>query len=529
MKDFTNLIYDISQTKSVKEKTEFITRYFQSQSPENAVWGLFFLCGYKIKRLIGPQKLFQWCIELSHLPEWIALESYAAVGDLAEAIALLMTVDQDSKKEDNRSLHAWMNDNILPLQSFENEKQKEQIVKFWKELDVRGIFVLNKILTGALRIGVSQTLTIQGLSKALQIPKEALEQKLMGHWSPSKEFFENLSLSDGNQLHLNPYPFYLASPLEKSLEELGDPQEWMAEWKWDGIRAQCIHRNGQAAIWSRGNELISSQFPEILEAIKTLESGTVLDGEILAFKEGKPLPFGQLQKRLGIKKVTKTLIESVPVIYMIYDILERKGHDVRKKTLYLRRSLFEMGLKDDRLKISPLIAFQSWDEIKAKRKEAESNGTEGLLLKKLNSSYGSGRKKGNWWKYKIDPKTMDVVLIYAQPGHGWRANLYTDYTFGIWDEGQLVPIAKAYSGLSNEEILRLDKWIRKNTVEKFGPVRKVKPEQVFEIAFDGIQVSKRHRSGLAVRFPRIARWRTDKPPEECDTLENIKDLLNGQI
>lgn len=499
-----------------------MAEYFEKMPFEDSAWALFFLSGHKIKRLIGSRKLFEWCQEAVNLPTWLIQESYDAVGDIAETIALLCSVN-DENFDNRRSLSQWLNEKILPLHEMDAAEQKKKIIQYWQELDHSGIFILNKILTGSLRIGVSQLLTIQALSKAFKVPKEILSLRLMGNWNPSSVFFQRLTvLQDPTDVHLNPYPFFLASPLNKPVEDLGDVHEWMAEWKWDGIRAQCINRAGHVAIWSRGNELISDQFPEIVEAIKKIASGTVLDGEILAFANGRPLPFGELQKRLGRKKVTSAMMQSVPIVYMIYDILEEKGIDVRKKSFMERRALFENWKMDERILVSPQVFFNKWSELEEKRREAKTNGTEGLMLKRKRSLYGVGRRRGNWWKYKVDPKTIDAVLLYAQPGQGWRANLYTDYTFAVWTENEWVPIAKAYSGLSKDEIAQLDKWIRKNTQEKFGPVRKVKPEQVFEIAFDGIQTSSRHKSGIAMRFPRIQRWRHDKLPNECDTLEGIK-------
>lgn len=525
MKKFADLFDKIDQTKSTKEKVEYIKDYFLNVSPDDAAWALYFLCGNKLKRLIGPSKLFEWSIEAAHLPSWLVYESYAVVGDLAETAALLLQQKEEESNVKKISLSEWINNRILPLQNLVYEEQKEKILQYWQELDQRSCFILNKILTGSLRVGVSQQLTIQALSRALNISKETLSQRLMGTWNPSPDFFESLKKTEDiySKSHLNPYPFFLASPILEPLEDLGNVEDWIAEWKWDGIRAQCVNREGNAAIWSRGNELISVQFPEIIGALKNLEGGIVLDGEILAYEGKRPLPFGELQKRLGRKKVSKSLIESIPIIFMIYDLLEFDYEDIRKRPYIDRRKILERweGL-DPKITISPLVNFNSWEELRLRRIEALKNNTEGLILKKKNSAYGVGRRRGSWWKFKIDPKTVDAILIYAQPGQGWRANLYTDYTFGIWHDNELVPIAKAYSGLSQEEIIEMDRWIRKNTLEKFGPVRKVKPEQVFEIAFEGIQVSSRHKSGIAFRFPRILRWRKDKPASECDTLDNIK-------
>lgn len=518
MKEFALLIEKIEQTKSTKEKTFLIQRYFETAPSSEAAWALFFLSGNKLKRIIGPSLLYEWAIDTLDLPSWLIDESYGAVGDLAETIALLMPKNKNTV---DYSLSDLIHKELLPLEKEEKEVQKRKIIEFWNHLETSSIFILNKILTGSLRIGVSHLLTIQALSQALKVPKEIISQRLMGQWSPSAAFFDSLKLPlDPEVSHLNPYPFYLASPLQESLESLGSPKDWFAEWKWDGIRGQGIHRDGKAAIWSRGNELVTYQFPEIAELLLKLPEGTVLDGEILAYQKGMPLPFGELQKRLGRKKVTSSMIENVPLVFMVYDLLEYQHQDIRKKPLCERRALFEKW-ESEKLIISPLIPFDDWKDIEKRREEALTNNTEGLLLKKKNSPYLNGRRRGNWWKFKVDPKTIDAVLMYAQPGQGWRANLYTDYTFGVFKDQELVPIAKAYSGLSMDEIYLLDKWIRKNTLEKFGSVRRVRLEQVFEIAFEGMQKSSRHKSGVAVRFPRISRWRTDKPINECDTLEQV--------
>lgn len=522
MEQFCELFDKIDQTKSTREKVYYMQEYFSKASPEDAAWALFFLSGQKLKRLIGPSKLYDWMLEIVSFPPWIALEAYSVVGDLAETIALL--IPRKDRYISSISLSEWVN-RILLLRNCSSDQQKESILQFWQELDQRGIFILNKIMTGSLRVGVSHLLTLQALSKTLSVSKETLSQRLMGNWTPTAEFFESLKRDEDQTFgsHLNPYPFYLASPIAEPLEDLGDINDWIVEWKWDGIRAQIVNRDGKVAIWSRGNELITYQFPEVAEVMQKCESGTVLDGEILAYQNGKPLPFSELQKRLGRKKVTPAMISSIPIIYMIYDILEYHGKDIRRTPLTERRALFENWTDlDPKVKISPKVSINSWNNLREKRKEASSYITEGLILKRKTSPYGIGRRRGNWWKYKIDPHTIDLVLIYAQPGQGGRANLYTDYTFGVWHQGKLIPITKAYFGLSKEEITELDRWIRKNTEEKFGPVRQVKSEQVFEIAFEGIQRSSRHKSGLALRFPRISRWRKDKLISECDSLEQIK-------
>jgi DNA ligase 1 len=285
-------------------------------------------------------------------------------------------------------------------------------------------------------------------------------------------------------------------------------------------------------IWSRGEELITERFPEIARAALSLVSdGSVLDGEILAWRDGRPLPFALLQRRIGRKSLTEKILAEAPAVFLAYDLLEEGGRDLRERPLAERRDGLEARLERGRpvLLLSPRLEAPSWAAAEGLRGEARERGVEGLMLKSLGSPYGTGRRRGDWWKWKIEPYRFDAVLLYAQPGHGRRANLLTDYTFGVWSEGELVTIAKAYSGLSDPEILALDGWIRQHTVQKFGPVRSVEPVQVFEIACEGIAPSPRHRSGIAVRFPRMARWRTDKRPEDADTLEQVRGLAQGLL
>lgn len=522
MRRFATLFEEIDQTQSTNEKVQHIKNYFLESSDADSAWALFFLSGHRLKRLITSRMLLEWSQRIITIPEWLLAESYASVGDTAETIALLLPRKETGQQLDY-SLAEWMEKLIKPLQFLSAAEQEKQILGFWNELSTKEIFILNKILTGSFRVGVSSLLTLKGLSLALDVPRETLSQRVMGTWTPTADFFEGLRSKGENHKYLNPYPFYLAYPFEDDLKSLGTPQEWIIEWKWDGIRGQAVVRDGTAALWSRGNELISHQFPELIEAFKTLPEGTVLDGEIVAYTEGQPLLFAELQKRLGRKNVSKEMIDKVPISFIVYDVLEYKGEDIRSWPLSRRRELFkELAFTSSKFVISEEVEGESWDKILQLRLTARERSTEGLMLKKRDSVYGVGRQKGSWWKYKVDPMTIDAVLLYAQAGSGRRANLFTDYTFGVWKDKELIPITKAYSGLDQSEIKELDNWIRKNTDEKFGPVRKVKAHYVFEIAFEGIQLSSRHKSGVALRFPRIARWRKDKPCEECDTLDIIK-------
>jgi DNA ligase-1 len=523
MRKFAALFDKIDQVQSTNEKVLHIKNYFASCSDEDGAWALFFLSGHRIKRLISSRMLLEWSLDLIKFPPWLIEEAYASVGDTAETISLLLPRKETGDSANDLSLSEWMETILKPLQLEPLEKKKDKILFFWKELSTKEIFILNKILTGSFRMGISSLLTLKALSQAIDVPREILSQRVMGNWEPSGEFFKSLKSPEIDKKLLNPYPFYLAYPFEGSLEALGQLSDWFIEWKYDGIRGQAVIGEEGAALWSRGNELISGQFPELIEAFKKIPPGTILDGEILAYSKGRPLPFAELQKRLGRKNVSKSMIENVPIVFMAYDILEYNGIDLRIKPMLERREILQnLTFLSPRIKLSELILGTEWEQITSLRLQSREKGVEGLMLKKMDSLYGVGRQKGYWWKYKVEPMTIDAVLIYAQAGTGRRANLFTDYTFAVWKENELIPIAKAYSGLDQKEIDELDKWIRRNTEEKFGPVRKVKPFYAFEIAFEGIQISNRHKSGVALRFPRILRWRKDKTIEECDTLESIK-------
>jgi DNA ligase-1 len=390
-------------------------------------------------------------------------------------------------------------------------------------------FVWNKLITGGFRVGVSQKLVTRALSQFSGIEEAAIAHRLMGEWTPTPDTYRQMLSADTADTDISrPYPFYLAYPLDQAIEKLGAVAQWHAEWKWDGIRAQVIKRADRLFIWSRGEELVTEKYPEIKAAGLKLPDGTVIDGEILPWKEDQPLHFSQLQRRIGRKNISRKIMETVPVVLMAYDLLERNSEDVRQQELGWRyENLVELiaRVSDSRLICSPKVEGTRWDTLALAKSKARRLGVEGLMLKRLSSNYGVGRKRGDWWKWKVDPLTVDAVLIYAQSGHGRRSGLYTDYTFGIWDQDKLVPFAKAYSGLTDEEIRQVDRFIRAHTVERFGPVRAVKPELVFEIAFEDVRESSRHKSGVAVRFPRILRWRTDKKTDEADSIETVRSLL----
>ncbi len=495
---------------------------------------MYFLIGRKPRQVVATGRMRAWAAGAAGVEDWLFQESYDAVGDIAETIALLLPPPERSS---DRPLAEWVERRLLPLRGKGEDDQRAAMLDAWRELDDRQRFAWNKLISGGFRVGVSQQLVTRALGEAGGIDPAVVAHRLMGDWEPTPEFFAGLMARDAADADISrPYPFFLAYALEQPLEDLGDRAEWQAEWKWDGIRSQLIRRGGRTFLWSRGEELVTERYPELAAVGDALPDGTAIDGEILPWSEGNVLPFAQLQRRIGRKAVTKAILAQVPVVIMAYDLLELGGEDIRGRPLEQRRAALaervaalgaEFPTLAHRLRLSPIVEAPSWDELAGAWADSRAMQAEGLMLKRRDSVYGVGRRRGDWWKWKVQPHTIDAVLIAAQRGNGKRASLYTDYTFGVWDreKGTLVSIAKAYSGLTDAEILQVDAFVRRNMVEKFGPVRTVKPELVFELAFEGLNHSSRHKSGIAVRFPRILRWRTDKPAAEADSLDSVRALL----
>ena len=525
MKDFSILISRLDQSNKTNDKLAALQTFLSVASAADKVWAIALFTHRRPKRQVSTRQLREWCIELSEIPEWLFEESYHAVGDLAETIALLIP---HSHSVDTTNLSDWIY-KLMLLKGLSDADKKEMIQDSWTKLSKDECFIFNKILTGGFRIGVSQNLISNALALHLDKDKSYIAHALMGNWDPATITFEQLFDSDTAAEDVSkPYPFFLAHPFEKETDALGDPEQWQVEWKWDGIRGQLIRRGGETFIWSRGEELVTDKFPELADLGDCLPDGTALDGEILCFADGSPLPFNLLQTRIGRKTVSKKLLTEAPVSFLTYDLLEFEGKDIRQEPLAERRkkleSLFDQ-VAHPKFELSIPIEEKNWVDYAALREKSRNYFAEGFMLKHKDSSYDVGRKRGSWWKWKIDPLTIDGVMLYAQKGHGRRADLYSDYTFAVWDGDLLVPFAKAYSGLTDAEMQQVDAFVKKNTKERFGPVRTVTPELVFEIAFEGIQNSPRHKSGIALRFPRISRWRKDKPKEEANTLADLKDLL----
>jgi DNA ligase 1 len=523
MKYFTKLFTELDQTTKTLGKIKALVEYFENASDQDKLWAIALLSHRRPKRTVNATYLAQWANELSGVPDWLFYECHAVVGDLAETITLMLP---DEFEPTDFSLTYWI-DFIKALEPVDVSEKKDRILWAWRRLNESERFVFNKLITGGFRIGVSQQLMVKALAKHSNVKETVVAHKLMGNWSPDIDTFDDLIFSEEGTDISKPYPFYLAYALDQDVSALGDPNEWFAERKWDGIRGQVIVRNGQLFVWSRGEELVTDKYPEYHVMVGLVPEGTVIDGEILPFRNDLPMTFNHLQTRIGRKSVTPKLLKEVPVSFVAYDILEWQGQDIRTWPMEDRRKILEEICCHNStvLRLSQLVPFHTWEELAAERLRSREFLSEGIMLKRKNSIYRNGRRRGDWWKWKIDPFTIDAVMIYAMRGHGRRANLYTDYTFAVWDGDQLVPFTKAYSGLTDEEIREVDRWVKQNTTDRFGPVRSVKPELVFEIAFEGINRSSRHKSGIALRFPRMARWRRDKRASEANTISDLNALL----
>ena len=583
MRRFAQLFDDLDGTTSTTAKVQLLVDYFRHAQAADAAWAVYFLCGGRPQRLVTTRRLRELACRVSGMAPWLFEACYERVGDLAETIALVVWPahadplktephGSDGGMEDNEGLAQWVEQRILGLRLLDPELQDRRIETAWKALDVRGRFLFIKLIAGGFRVGVSRLLVQRAVAQVSGLESGLIAQRLMGwtdkRFQPTAQHYADLmapvgSASSPHDLGSQPYPFFLAHPWELQTPDghegaLGEVGQWMVEWKYDGIRAQVIRRQGQCWIWTRGEELVTPRFPEVSQAAAGWPDGTVLDGELLAWPDGsdRPLPFQQLQQRITRQRLTPKILQQIPVCFVAYDLLEEEGVDCRGLPQQQRRSRLE-SLADARgIRVADQLIASSWQACSQWRTQARNRGVEGLMLKHRQSPYGIGRRKeqgaglAGWLKWKLEPYTVDAVLMYAQAGHGKRAGLYTDYTFAVWSRPpadlqeaqevaeaiarrqppvagalQLVSLAKAYSGLTQAEITRLDKIIRQTTVEKFGPVRSVKPQLVFELGFEAMQRSARHRSGWALRFPRILRWRHDKLLHEADSILTLHSLL----
>ncbi len=564
MKAFSRLYADLDASGSTSHKVDSMVRYLRDAPPADAAWATYFLAGGKPRQIVPARSLREAARQVSGLPEWLVDESYSSVGDLAETIAHLLP---EAQACESIGLSRWMDERLLPLRGAPAEVGIEALKTWWSQLDWNGRFALNKLITGGLRVGVSKQLVVRALAEVAGLEATLIAQRMIGYTDtrrmPDAQRYlaliapvaEGMAvLATGGQ----PYPFFLAHPLQGEVASLGALQDWQAEWKWDGIRAQLVMRGEQVWLWSRGEELITERFPEIERAARQLAgapaldgpgpdglvlNSLVLDGEVLAWDvaRSRPLPFAALQRRITRKTLTAAIAREAPAVFVAYDLLESGGQDWRDRPLAARRAQLERLLGapiNELVRLSPVLAASDWPELATLRESSRERGVEGFMLKRRSSAYGMGRTRAegvDWWKWKVEPYSIDAVLVYAQRGHGRRASLYTDYTFALWSraagEGSelpaLLPFAKAYSGLTDDEITQVDAVIRRTVVEKFGPVRSVTPTLVFELGFEGISHSPRHKSGVAVRFPRILRWRTDKTVDQANTLADLHALLGS--
>jgi DNA ligase-1 len=527
MKAFANLVTRLGTSTKTNEKLDALTDYFRTAPSADKVWVIALFSGRRPKRIINSGLLQQWCIELTGLPEWLFAECYHTVGDLGETIALLLPAPQ--MESSNQDLSKIIK-RFTEIDTKDEPAKKEFVTSSWSQMNKDERFVFNKLLTGNFRIGVSQKTIVNALAITVKLEESVIAHRISGNWDPFTVTFEDLFSEEARIDHSRPYPFCLAYAVQDEVNTLGAEEDWLAEWKWDGIRGEIIKRNDEIFVWSRGEELMTEKFPEYSALSELLPNGIALDGEIIPSIESKPLPFALLQTRIGRKNVTKKNLQEAPIAFFAYDIMEKDGEDIRELPLEKRRAILEEivnAVGHPVLLVSPAIGFKTWEQLSQVRESSRDMGAEGIMLKRKSSPYHTGRKVGDWWKWKIDPLVIDAVMIYAQKGHGRRSNLYTDYTFAVKDGDKLVSFAKAYSGLTDEEFRQVDAFVKRNSIEKFGPVRTVKPELVFEIAFEGIAASKRHKSGVALRFPRINRWRKDKKIDEINTLEDLKNMLDA--
>jgi DNA ligase-1 len=531
MKAFAALVSKIGTTTKTNDKLDALVEYFSIADDKDKVWVIAIFSGRRPKRLVNSTQLATYCVEVANIPFWMFDECWHTVGDLGETIALLLPDNEaeiKEKREDERPLYYYIEE-LKRLEKEEESVRKSFIKSAWAEMTSSERFVFNKLITGNFRIGVSQKLMVNALAKTAAVEPSIIAHRISGNWDPSIVRFDDLLAENVHATDISkPYPFYLAYALEEAPEFLGNPEEWQAEWKWDGIRGLIIKRQGELFVWSRGEELMTDKFPEYHNLQPVLPDGIAIDGEIIPCIAQQPLPFALLQTRIGRKNITKKQLQEAPIAFFAYDLLEYNGEDWRTRPLAERREKLAIlieELNQPTLLLSPVIQFDTWEELSQLRLQSREMGAEGFMLKKKSSTYQVGRKRGDWWKWKVDPLTIDAVMIYAQKGSGRRSGLYTDYTFAVKDGDKLVAFTKAYSGLTDKEFAQVDAFVKRNSIEKFGPVRTVKPELVFELAFEGIAASNRHKSGVALRFPRMLRWRKDKKPDDINTLEDLKQML----
>lgn len=520
---FSRLLDSLVFSSSRNEKLRLIQKYLR-MTPDPAR-------GYALAALTGDLKIpaaksatIRSLVEKRMDAELFAM-SYDYVGDMAETVALIWT---DVKYSPPTFIEV-----IEELQKANKASAALALERWLDRLDTTGRWALLKLATGGLRVGVSARLAKIAVAQEFKVSADEVEEIWHSIEPPYDELFrwlEGVGEKPNYTLGAGFRPVMLANPLDEGLLSRLDPLSYVAEWKWDGIRVQAISRGGERKLYTRTGEDIGNSFPDILNS---LEFDAVIDGELLirsqkSLKLHEAAPFSVLQKRLGRKRPSTKIISEMPAFIRAYDLLFEGEEDLRGVAFEDRRKRLEIWAKNapSTIDISATIPFKTWQELSKIRSEARETGIEGLMLKRKSSFYLSGRPKNQWYKWKREPLTLDLVLMYAQRGHGRRSSYYSDFTLGAWSDTEtLVPVCKAYSGYTDKELIKIDKWVREHTNDRFGPVRSVTPGLVLEIAFDAAQYSKRHKSGVALRFPRIKRLRWDKPISEAETLKHVKSLI----
>jgi DNA ligase-1 len=524
---FVELYWALDAATSAGDRMAALESYFREAEPADLAWAMYFLTGRRLRRPVSSDRLRAWASEHTGLPPWLIEASYRTVGDLAETLSIICTT-QKPPADHGSTLATFVEREVTPLGEMDEGAQRAVVLDWWHRLDERSCFIAHKLATGASRAGVPASIAARALAQAIGLPQSTVEHRLMGPWEPTPAFGARLTSVDaGIDERSHPYPFQLATRLDIPVAETGNREDWLAEWIWHGIRAQLIARGNQVFVWSRAEELITERFPEIAAAARALPDGTVLDGEIVVMHGDRVQPFAALEKRIRRKALTPHQLRQSPAVFIAFDVMEDRGADVREQPLVERRRRLDALLGPGGvLRASPRLEARDWGALARDRDSARTRGVEGIMLKRLASPYQPGRSHGVWWTWKVEPHTMDAVLVYAEAGQGTGAARFVDYTFAVWDHDALVPVAKADSGLDDTELARLDKWIRAHTLDRFGPVRAVEPLHVFELGFEAIQRSTRHKSGIAVRLPRILRWRVDKRPREASSLADLEALID---
>jgi DNA ligase 1 len=518
---FAPLLDSLAFTPSRLGKLRLMHEYFMSTPDPDRGWALAALTGELSFAGVKPAQIRDLVLERVDA-ELFSL-SHDFVGDLAETVALIWPKKHGAN-------HVPSLSEVVDSMAVATRDSSGALLGAWLDaLDATARWALLKLATGALRVGVSARLAKTALAEDSTASLDEIEAVWHALHPPYTELFAWLEGRAARpELGDRPTftPLMLAQPLEEDDIPKLSPADYRAEWKWDGIRVELVGRGGERRLYSRSGDDIGAAFPDLLA---TLNEDVVLDGELLVMRDGVIAPFNDLQQRLNRKIATSKMIADYPAWLRLYDILERAGEDLRPLPFDERRHRLEQWYRAaprTRMDISPLLPFTAWDQLREFRDTARERAIEGLMLKRGDSAYVSGRPKGPWFKWKRDALTVDTVLMYAQRGHGKRSSFYSDYTFGVWREAELVPVGKAYSGFTDEELRRLDRWIRDHTIDRFGPVRAVEPDLVLEVAFDSVHRSTRHKSGLAMRFPRIHRIRWDKPAAEADQVETLAKLVS---